>query len=560
MSRRTTLLLAGLTMLVCAQGCSAPRDAAPTAGTRTRSAVDSLADEYVHDYFAYRPEDAVLTGAPYGDGSRVVDNSISSIAKWRTTEDGLLARAVAINPDNLGERDWVTYGLLRENLEGSIGLRICKFELWTVDPSPHGWLSAYTEVADLQPLGTDTLERNVVRRTAALPAFLDTEVVNLRAGLTQGLAAPKVLVHSVISQIDDLLKEAPSASAFAAGLKRDSAPQFKEQLVTVIGTELYPAMKRYRDFLEKEYLPKARTSVGLSAMPNGTACYRASVRQNSSLDIAPDSIHRLGLAQVDRIATEMRTIANRDFKTTDVPALLRRLRTDTAFTFHTRDEIRDTARAAIARAQAALPKWFGIVPKGGVVVRDYPEFREVAGAIGENLAPEKAGRPSVFLINTYDPTHKPRASFEALSFHEGVPGHGLQGATALELGGAAHPITRYFYTSGYVEGWALYAEGLAEEMGLYAAPLGRLGLRASQSARASRLVVDPAIHTMGWTRDQAVTYMKAHTTWDDRLIEAEVNRYIAWPGQATSYMLGQMEFLTDRQMAKDSLGARFDIR
>jgi uncharacterized protein (DUF885 family) len=206
-----------------------------------------------------------------------------------------------------------------------------------------------------------------------------------------------------------------------------------------------------------------------------------------------------------------------------------------------------------------VPRWFGIVPRADVVVRDYPEFRQEAGAIGEALPPGPDGSPATFFINTYDPTHKPRASFDALAFHEGVPGHGLQLSIAVERG-TSHPITRYFGASGYTEGWGLYAEGFAEEMGLYSSSLGRLGLRASQSARAARLVVDPAIHTMGWTREQAVAYMKAHTTWDDRLIEAEVDRYIAWPGQATSYMLGQLEILRLRQAAKDALGARFDVR
>lgn len=553
------LALGGMSLFGTARIGNAQRATANPSATASARAVNALADQYVREFYSAFPEAAVFADTRLADGGALEDNSAAAIARWQSEEDAMLAKLATIDAASLaGRPEWATLGTLREQLVASKNARVCRLELWSVSPAPNGWMATLTEVADVQPVGSDSARRNAIRRIRATSKYLDNEIVNLRAGLEAGYTAPAVLVRGVISQINDMLEDAPGSSPFAAAAQRDSTPGFRAQLGAAVSGDVYPAMRRYLGFLQREYLPRARTTIAVSALPNGFACYRASARLSSSLDIAPDSVHRLGLAQIARLEREMRDIAQRDFKTSDVPALLRRLRTDTAYTFHTRQEIRDTARAAIARAQKAMPRWFGILPKAGDVVRDYPEFRQIAGAIGE-ANPGVDGKPATFLINTYDPTHKPRASFEALAFHEGVPGHGLQLTIATELKDA-HPMSRYFFSSGYVEGWALYAEGLAEEMGLYSSSMGKLGLRASQSARAARLVVDPAIHTMGWTREQAVAYMKAHTTWDDRLIEAEVDRYIAWPGQATSYMLGQMTILALRQQAKDALGPKFDIR
>jgi len=527
---------------------------------RAAHAVTAAADEYVQSYFAYRPEQALLNGAPYGDQARVTDNTPAALAAWRAREDSLVTRVKEIDADILiGRPEWVTYGVLRETLEGAIGTRICRHELWDVNSSPAGWQSVFTEVADRQPVGTDSLRGLAVSRASALARYVDNEIANLRSGVAQGYTAPRVIVTAVISQLDGLLKAKPESSAFAAAAERDTTPAFRRDLTHVITSELNPAIRRYRDYLAKTYLSAARTSIGVSALPNGAACYDASVRLSSTLEIPPDSVYRIGLAQTARIQQAMHEIAERDFGMSDVPALLHKIRTDPMYAFTTRQAIRDTAQAAINRARAAVPKWFGILPKAGVVIRDYPEFRQIAGAPGEEMPPGPDGSPAVFLINTYDPTHKNRAGLESLAFHEAIPGHVLQTGIAVELRNA-HPLTKYFFKSGFGEGWALYAEGLADEMGLYSSPLSRLGLLTSQAFRAARLVVDPGIHTKGWSREQAMDFMRTHTTEDERAIQGEVDRYIAWPGQATSYMLGQMEILRLRQEAKDALGPRFDIR
>jgi uncharacterized protein (DUF885 family) len=240
--------------------------------------------------------------------------------------------------------------------------------------------------------------------------------------------------------------------------------------------------------------------------------------------------------------------------------LLRRLREDTAWTFRTRREILDRSNEAIARAKVAAPRWFGRVPTADVVIREYPEFRQRAGAVPSySPASEDGSRPGIFSITTWQPERISRASLENAAFHEAIPGHHLQNAIAQERR-EAHPITRYFNFSGFSEGWALYAERLADEMGLYSGDVDRMGMLAAESWRAARMVVDAGIHTRGWTRQQAVDFLLAHSTLSPSAAEGEVDRYISWPGQATAYMLGSLTIRAIRRDAEERLGSRFDIR
>ncbi|QJR37582.1 DUF885 domain-containing protein [Gemmatimonas groenlandica] len=537
---------------VVAQSASAPN--------ATARRITALADRYLAAWTVARPEDILGSGLAGGDQGAIVDNRPAALGRWHAIEDTLLRAVRAIDPTSTRARpEYVTYAILRQTLEGSIGARVCRFEWWNISPGAGGWLGTYAAVASIQPTGSAATRADAVRRVRALGRYVEREIPNLRAGLLKGYVAPQILVAGVLTQLDEVLALDPAESPFASPATRDSTPDFRVAMRDAIRDSLYPSLKRYRDFLRVEYLPKARTTLGVSVLPRGKECYAATVRLHSTLTLSGDSIHRLGLAEVDRLDAEMRGIAAREFKSTDVRAMLTRLRTDTAYSFRTRDEIRDSARAAIARAQAAAPRFFGTVPKAKVEVRDYPEFRAKAGAIGEASPPGADGSPAIYFINTYDPLHKPRAAAEPLAFHEGSPGHGLQLSLAAEQRDA-HPIVRALVPGGFVEGWGLYAEQLAEEMGAYSSDLGRLGLRASQSARAARLVVDPALHVMGWSRQQAIDYLSAHTTWDDRLIAAEVDRYIGLPGQATSYMLGRLEIVRLRAKAERELGDRFDIR
>jgi uncharacterized protein (DUF885 family) len=490
----------------------------------------------------------------------VTDNSLAARERWRLREDAWLAELRQVDATRLAERpERFTYGILRGLLEDAAAERVCRYELWNLNPVT-GWQASYASLARLQPVGSDSLRAAALARARGIGRFIDTERGNLAEGLRGGFVAPRPVVEVILRQLDALLATPAAQSPFASPAQRDSTPGFREALVAAVADSILPAMRRYREYLAGDYLPRARSEIGVSASPGGEACYRASVRRFTTLDLPPSEIFERGQRELARIEQEMRTLAERRFGTSDVPALLRRLRDDTAFTFHTRQEIVDSSEAAIARATKALPRWFGILPGSGVIIEQHPEFRQRAGAVAQYNPPADDGsRPGIFYITTYQPEHQSRAMLEPTAFHEAVPGHHLQVTIAQERRNS-HPVARFFFNSGFVEGWALYAEGLAGEMGLYGSDVGRMGLLASQGWRAARMVLDAGIHTRGWTRDQAVAFLQQHTAVPPLQVEGEVDRYIAWPGQASSYMLGNLEIRALRREAEQRLGRRFDIR
>ncbi|HST59075.1 MAG TPA: DUF885 domain-containing protein, partial [Longimicrobium sp.] len=393
-----------------------------------------------------------------------------------------------------------------------------------------------------------------------LDTQIDTEIANLREGLRLGYRAPRVNVVRVMEQMDVLLASPPAESPFASPMQRDSTPAFRTEFEQVVTSELYPAMRRYRDFLVNEYLPASRDAIGIVANPNGADCYRAAVRSFTTLDVPAQEIHEIGLREMDKIQAEMRTIAQRSFNTSDVPALLERFRTDRQFLFSNRQEIVDYAGAAIERGRTAMPRWFGRLPKADVIIEPYQEFEEISAPGASYETPSEDGtRPGKYRINTYKPEEQTRVGIESTAFHEAIPGHHLQLAIAQEREGA-HMITRFLGNSGFSEGWGLYAERLADEMGLFSSDMDRMGLLSNEALRAARMVVDPGLHVLGWSREQAIDYMLRHTAENRQAVENEVDRYIGWPGQATAYMLGNLEIRRLREMAERELGSRFDIR
>jgi uncharacterized protein (DUF885 family) len=270
-------------------------------------------------------------------------------------------------------------------------------------------------------------------------------------------------------------------------------------------------------------------------------------------------VHELGLQQTDALTAEMKRIAEQSFQTSDVPALLQKVRTDRQYLFKNREELISYSAAALSRAKAATPAWFGLLPKADVRIEPYPKFREKNAPNEYNPPAEDGSRPALFYISAYEAEKKSRADAEATTFHETIPGHHLQIGIALARKDI-HPIGRYIRNGGYTEGWALYAERLADEMKLYSSDLDRLGMLSEQAFRASRLVVDSGLHTMGWTRQQAIEYMLAHTAESSGSIASEVDRYIIWPGQATAYMLGMLEIRRARDGAGQTMGSRFNIK
>jgi len=363
----------------------------------------------------------------------------------------------------------------------------------------------------------------------------------------------------VADQVRTLAATPLKDSPFGSPVQRDSSPEFQKAFTVLVTGQINPAMTRYADFLDKEYLAAAREAIAVTANPDGVRCYDASVLYHSSVPKTAKEVHELGVRQNAELTAEMRAIGERSFQVNDVPRLLQRARTDPRYKFKSREDKIAYSQTALARAKAAVPAWFGLLPKADVVIRPYPGFREKNAPNEYNPPAEDGSRPAVFFISAYQAEKQSRVEDESTAFHETIPGHHLQGAIALERK-EIHPIGRYLFNSGYAEGWALYAERLADEMKLYSSDLDRLGMLSSQALRASRLVVDSGIHTLGWSREQAIEYMLAHTAEGRHDVESEVDRYIIYPGQATAYMIGRLEIDEAREEAQKAMGSRFDIK
>jgi uncharacterized protein (DUF885 family) len=549
---RILLLLAA----VAAFGChGTPRDetSTPTPDERVRA----LADAFLDGWFERNPEQGTYYGVPGRRHDRLSDNSLEALKAWTAKEDAWLAEARAIDPAAIQSPTLrATYAIVRETLEGSTATRVCRYELWPVSQMT-GWHVGLGYLVTIQPVGSEEARREALARWRALSRYIDTEVTNLREGMRLGYLAPKLNVRIVIDQLGTLVaqKDAP----FLSPASRDTDPAFKEAFAALVRDELTPAFVRYRTFLQDEYLPAARDTIAISAIPDGARCYDGAVRSFSTLSMAAKQIHEIGLREMDRLMSEMRAIAERSFKTSDVRALLERLRTDRQFLFRSRQELIDYSTAALARAKAAAPDWFGLLPKADVRIEPYPAYREKDAPNEYNSPAEDGSRPGLFYISAYQAEARSRSPIESTAFHETIPGHHLQTAIALERR-AIHPAGRYLGSSGYAEGWALYAEELADEMKLYSSDVDRMGMLSSQAFRAARLVVDTGLHVLGWERQRAIDYMVAHSAETPADVRAEIDRYIIFPGQATAYMLGMLEIKRLRAEAQETLGPKFDIK
>lgn len=554
--RTTLLFLLTAAALSAACGPSTP----PVDRAKLASAVSGLADDYLRSFLDAFPYQAIVIGARDEHPSRLADHSLPALKKWQAREDELLASLKQVDVKSIdGMPEAHTYKFLQHLLESSIGYRVCRMELWNVSPTYTGWQGDLPVAAGMQSTARPEDQQNALARWSQVPQYLDDEIVNLKEGVRLGYTAPKSNVRSVIGQMDAMLAAPIADSPFVQMAKPGTSASFKKALEDEERTQIRPAITRYRDFLKTTYLPAAREAIGVSANPDGLACYNAAVKYHATVSMTPQEIHDLGKAQMEKITAEMKEIGRRSFKIDDPAALLKLVTTDPKYRFKSRDELIKTAESAVARAKAALPQWFGIVPMAPVIVEPYPAFLEKTAPGGQAVPPTADGKPGKYLINAYKATEQSRAGLESTAFHETYPGHHLQGAIALERENL-HPISRYFFLSGYGEGWGLYAERLADEMGLFSSDVDRLGLLSNEALRAARLVVDSGMHALGWTRQQAIDYIRAHTTETQASAEAEVDRYIAVPGQATAYMIGNLEIRRLRDEAKQKLGARFDIR
>jgi uncharacterized protein (DUF885 family) len=534
----------------------------PAAESQT---LNALAAEYWEGRMQADPIEATLLGDRRYD-DRMPDQTPEGHQRDIARLRGLLARVSALQ--GLTGRDRVTWGALRGEIESDLALRDCYMHEWAVDPRD-GPQVGFLNLAILQSVSTPAQGRALVGRWQKLGADLDGRIANLRRGLAAGKVATRGSVERVLRQLDELLAT-PVTDWVLMQPARAEHPDWpagelaavRAGIAEAVSGTVRPAFERYRAVIRDEILPRSRPNdaVGLSHVPGGAACYQSLIKVHTSLALAPDEIHRIGLEEIARIRAEMVALGRKLFGTDELAAIQQKLRSDPALYFRTREEVEAKAEQALRRAEAVMPTWFGHLPRTPCVVKRVEGYEEKDTTIAYYRQPTVDGtRPGTYYINTYAPETRPRYEAEVLAFHESVPGHHTQIALAMEMTGLPE-FRKHLGPTAYVEGWALYTERLTDEMGLYSGDLDRMGKLSFDAWRASRLVVDTGLHVKGWSRQQAIHYMLENTALAENNIENEVDRYIGWPGQALAYKIGQREIFQLRHEAEAKLGPRFDIR
>ena len=407
---------------------------------------------------------------------------------------------------------------------------------------------------------TDKDYRNWIEVLREIPRYFDQQIANMRSGLARGFTPPEVTLEGRDAGVA-LVAEAKSPTdsplyapfnTFPAAMPAALQDTLRQEGATAIRDSVVPAYMRLLAFLRTEYIPGARTSLAAYDLPDGKAYYRAKIREFVTIDLPPEEIHAIGLAEVAKIRARMLQVMREVGFQGDLSQFLQFLRTDPQFYARSPQELLDRAAWIAKRFDGKASQWFGRLPRSRFAIKPVPA----------DVAPFYTGGrggPGIYLVNTYNLPARPLYSLAALTLHESAPGHAFQMPLAAENKSLA-PFRRDAYLSAYGEGWALYCEMLGEEMGMYETAYDRFGMLSYQMWRAARLVVDTGLHTQGWTREQARAYLHDNTALADHEIETEVDRYIAWPAQALSYYMGELAFQKARARAERALGPRFNIR
>lgn len=527
------------------------------------SLIDMLAGEAFSQGLASDPFSATLLGLR-DFAAEVPDLSEEAERRQRADLGEVSRRLEEIDARRLSQQDRVTHAML---------LLHCRDRRAALDARWHDFAasafftSAPAKVLQFVPkvsLEEPEHARVYLDRCGKLGRYLDQAAQRLGDGVADGRTPPARAVRASIAQLDAYLEAGVEADPLCAPAPPEGwagAEAWRRQLAHVVETTARPAMRRHRDFLEDEVLPWSRPEErsGVVWLEDGASLYAEAIREHTTVERSADDLHRTGLDIVGALADEYRSLSKGALGTADLREIFGRLRTDPALRFQTSREVRAVAEEALRRADERLPEWFGRLPTAPCEVRDMPAFEVKDGTIAYYQPPSTDGsRPGIYWVNTSEPTTRGRFEAEAVAFHESVPGHHLQVVLAQEL--TLPRFRRLSLSTAYVEGWALYTERLADEMGLYSGNLARLGMLSLDSLRACRLVVDTGLHALGWHRQQAVDFMRDNSPHALNSIDNEVDRYISWPGQALGYMVGRLELNRLRDQAQAALGGAFDIR
>ena len=535
-----------------------------TSAEYRRQQLLSLFNEEWEYQLRTNPERATALGdARYND--RLGDNSPEFFQSDVDQKRKFLARFEAIDPKAFSRQDALSRELmiqrLRQEVEGA------KFKFWEMPVNQMG--GPHLELPGLvilTPFNTVSDYENYLARLRQIPHLFDQVTANMRQGMRDGLMPPRYLLEKVTAETDDIAGKTGESSPFAKPLKDFPAyvpapdqKRFREAILAIILGQIVPAYQRFATFVGNEYAPHGRSEPGVWSLPDGAERYRFAIRRMTTTDQTPDQIHELGLRQIDEIEAEMLIVAHQlGFK--DLASLNGHIKDDRSLYATSGQQLLDLYAGYAQEMEAELPKLFGHLPKSKLTAIPMEASRSknaVPADYSEGTA--DGSRPGHINVNEWDPDHRLILNVEAIAYHEGIPGHHLQ----LSLGQEMQDLPAFRRHAGYtafVEGWAIYAERLGKEVGRYQDPYSNYGRLENEMWRAIRLVIDTGVHEKRWSRDQMVEYFHRYTAMDEPNVQSEVDRYIAWPGQALAYKLGQLEILKLREQARHKLGEKFDIR
>ena len=520
--------------------------------------VRQLADDYQDHSMRTSPTWAHMIG-DYRFADRYEDVSRAAEDELIAAEREFAARAAAIPDDGLSLQDRATRDVVAFQATSGADWAECRTQEFAVNPVFGPQVDLPLTVANLA-LPTPDVAEAMLRKFHGIGQYLRDSAQRHREGVASGRTPAAFAVADTVPQLDAWLARPLSEDPLlqTAGLPDGiDADAWRARLTEAIEQSVRPGLQEYRDVLVDEVAPHTRPDerCGLSWLPDGEETYARALAANTTTTLTAQEIHDLGLRQIASLEEEYSTLGGEVLGTSDVPEVYQRLRTDPELRHHDAAEILAECETAFARARAEMPKWFNRLPAADCEIRTTTQ-----GALGFYYPPSEDGsRGGVFYVNTSDPTAWGRVEIEALSYHEGIPGHHLQLAIASELTDMP-ALRRHTVFNAYAEGWGLYTERLADEMGLYSTPLTRLGMLTMDSVRACRLVVDTGLHALGWSRQQAIDYMVANSPMSTANVTNEVNRYAVLPGQACGYMVGRLEILRIRREAQERQGGDFDIK
>ena len=538
--------------------------AIPSSVAPNRKALNALFEDFWQDQLKHDPESASGLGDKrYND--KITDYSVKAYNDGLAREENFLMQLAAIDPAGLTDEEKTSRELLmRKFAEDQEAAQFKEWELPVNQMS--GIHTAYARLVAQLSFTTVKDYDDWIARLHAIPNAFDQVMTNMSIGIEDHRVPPKIVLTKVLDQVKQLANQKPEDSplalplkSFPASIKPAEQERIKAEMLDAIRKEVLPAYLRFARFLEVSYIPAGRDEPGLSALPGGAKYYQFRIRRTTTTELTADQIHQIGLDEVKRDETEMLAIAQR-LGFTDLKSFRASLKTNPKLHPTSSEALLAAYRGYLTPMQAKLPQLFGRLPKAPFEVVPVPDFLEKtsAPAYYEPGAPD-GSRPGRLFIDTYNATDRNLYAVESIAYHEGLPGHHLQISIAQEQEGVPTFRKHEFYTA-YTEGWGLYSERLGKDLGFYQDPYSDYGRLEADIWRAIRLVIDTGVHSQHWTRQQMVDYFHDHSNIDEPSIQAEVDRYIAWPGQALAYKIGQLKIIELRDRAKKALGDKFDLR